>query len=124
MMKLMRGAALALVISATAGCVNGQLTPTGAAVIRAIDLSACAVLEARLPTEAGRVVGDVCAADKPLLDLVLGVLVASKLATLTPAPTDPRPAVRCGGRAIGHVDAVLAPKVQAGLDAQAACAAR
>ncbi len=121
MMKLMQGAVLALAIS-MAGCVNGQLTPAGAAVIRAIDLSACAVLEARLPTEAGRVVGDVCAADKPLLDLVLGVLVAPKLATLGPA--EARPPVRCAGRAIGHVDAALAPKVQAGLDAQPGCASR
>jgi hypothetical protein len=112
-------ALLALVLSAC------HLTPEAANVIKAVDLAACTVLEARLPCGAGQIVGDVCAADKPLLDAVLAATAESPPSAPTRVPTllvaRPRPPVRCGARAIGHIDPDLAPRVQAQLDARPEC---
>lgn len=108
-----------------------HLTPEAANVVKAADVTACTVLEARLPGNAGQIIGDVCAADKPLLDAVLAALAADG-ASPTPNPPSrvpaplvarPRPPVRCGERVIGHVDPEFTPRVQRQLDARPECVA-
>lgn len=123
MLTIIRAALLASVLL-LAGCIDGKLTPAGAAIVKALDLTACSVLEATLPSAPGKVVGAVCEADKPLLDVVLGLLTGPKLATLGARSATPRPVVRCGGRAIAHLDAALAADAQALLDARPECAGR